>query len=211
MSTLTNIFIADSYKALLHFDGAELPSSGQVDVYDGNGTASSLKLGKACEGATICGTLTVDELVVGNLVDIIHPVGSVYLSTVATNPSTIFGGVWARIADGKYLAGVGTGADTNGITKTFNSGDNLGEYQHILTIDELPRHRHDLTHPDTGEQFYVTNDLNYTGGGADTFRSDGPGNDKDGRYYPYTNYVGGSTAHNISPPSYGLYVWKRTS
>lgn len=39
------------------------------------------------------------------IVDAIYPVGSIYMSVNAANPSTLFGGSWARIEDTFLLAG----------------------------------------------------------------------------------------------------------
>ena len=77
MSALTNLYIDDAYPGLLHANAAELPTTGQQDIYDGNGNISSLKLGRACNGATICGGLTVDTININgtNWFDLIYPVG----------------------------------------------------------------------------------------------------------------------------------------
>lgn len=65
---LTNTNISDTYKGLLHSFGIPLPATGQVDMYDGVGTKSALKLGAECNGATVCGTLTCGNLVLtGNV------------------------------------------------------------------------------------------------------------------------------------------------
>lgn len=39
-------------------------------------------------------------------VDLLYPVGSIYLSIKSKNPGQIFGGVWERIAKGRTLVGV---------------------------------------------------------------------------------------------------------
>lgn len=38
-----------------------------------------------------------------NLVDMIYPVGSIYISVNNTDPSVLFGGTWSAIQDGFYL------------------------------------------------------------------------------------------------------------
>lgn len=42
-----------------------------------------------------------------NLIDLIYPVGSVYLTINDINPSLIFGGTWEKIED-KFLIGAGS-------------------------------------------------------------------------------------------------------
>ena len=66
-------------------------------------------------------------------VDLLYPVGSIYLSIKSKNPSEIFGGTWERIAKGKTLVGVDENdTDFNASSKTG------GEKTHKLTIEELP-------------------------------------------------------------------------
>ena len=74
------------------------------------------------------------------LVNLIYPVGALYMSTSNTEPSTLFGGTWERIQDrflmcagSTYTAGATGGAATH--THTTAS--------HTLTINEIPAHNHD--------------------------------------------------------------------
>lgn len=63
-----------------------------------------------------------------NLMDIVYPVGSVYISFHSTSPASSIGGTWSQIT-GKVLR-----ASTN-----TNTG---GEDTHTLSIDEMPAHNH---------------------------------------------------------------------
>lgn len=65
-ASLRNTNISDTYLGVLHSFGNALPGTGQQDIYDGIGNKSSLKLGRNCNGATICGTLSCDNLFVTN-------------------------------------------------------------------------------------------------------------------------------------------------
>ena len=56
------------------------------------------------------------------LSDIIYPVGSIYISTVSTNPSEWFGGVWEAFATGRTLVGIDTSqSEFNASLKTGGS------------------------------------------------------------------------------------------
>lgn len=218
--SLTDQYINNTYTGILHSD-LSLPENGQSTIYDGEGNESSLQLGRSCNGATICGKLTVDDLEVdtvtfnnNSLINKIYPIGSVYFSLTDSNPSTTIGGGWDRIADGKFIVGVGSGVDTNSTSSTFNVESNNGEYSHSLTEAEMPAHRHGMVSPD-GTQFYLFNDSNFVPGANDqadgAFRADGPEDGNDGQYWPNMQYSGGNQKHNNIPPSFGLYVWKRVS
>lgn len=50
----------------------------------------------------------------------IYPVGSVYMSTVSTNPETLFGGTWVQI-QGRFLLAAGTSEST-----IYSAGDTGG-------------------------------------------------------------------------------------
>ena len=61
-----------------------------------------------------------------------YPVGSIYMTVEASNPSTLFGGTWEQIRD-RFLLACGT---------TYANGESGGESVHRLLVDELPSHGH---------------------------------------------------------------------
>lgn len=142
-------------------------------------------------------------------VDIIYPIGSIYMSVNSTSPSVLFGGTWEQIT-GRYLMGCGSpntnttnsyGALTDGQqTWTFTNGERLGEYSHRLTVSELPPHNHRLGLSEGGN---VSGwGLNYTA------------NSPRYRYYGGTDFcenTGGNAYHNNMPPTLVVYIWKRTA
>ena len=42
------------------------------------------------------------------LLDYLHPIGSIYISTTSTDPGTIFGGTWVQWGQGRVPVGVDT-------------------------------------------------------------------------------------------------------
>lgn len=80
------------------------------------------------------------------ILDAIYPVGSIYLSTVSTNPGSFLGGTWNRLQD-RFLVGA---------SSTYPAG----------TTGGAATHRHDKGSPKTnGKQeasSYVITQGNYT-------------------------------------------------
>ena len=72
------------------------------------------------------------------IVDIIYPVGSIYISVNSTNPSQLFGGTWERIKDKFLLASGDTyannttgGSASNFIQGTFTTGSSRNTTESI--------------------------------------------------------------------------------
>lgn len=123
----------------------------------------------------------------------IFPVGSVYITKTNTNPNTILGfGTWTRIK-GKVLVGLDEN-DTD-----FNQvGKELGEKTHKLTINEMPKHKHDGAYKNgAGEQYDGIPPTNAVTVGGNNSAID---------------YTGGNQAHNnIQPTKVIGYMWTRTA
>ena len=69
-----------------------------------------------------------------NLVDLFYPVGCIYQSTKNTDPSTMFGGTWGRIANGRTLVAVNeSDTELNVAKKTGGSVNPLTEHTHEIT------------------------------------------------------------------------------
>ena len=71
------------------------------------------------------------------LLDLIYPVGSIYMSMSNINPSVIFGGTWAKTAAGRVLVG-----QHDDMEQFDTVGKYGGEFSHTLTEDEIPSHSH---------------------------------------------------------------------
>lgn len=123
-----------------------------------------------------------------DLVDLIYPVGSIYMSVSATSPQTLFGGTWSQLKD-RFLLGVGD---------TYKNGTTGGEEKHTLTTSEMPKHKHTI---------FGRVDRNMGSGGIfrePTEEGNGTVNNTE------TGYSGSGQAHNNMPPYLSVYMWKRT-
>lgn len=123
----------------------------------------------------------------------LHPVGSIYISVEATDPSTYFGGTWERIQD-TFLLAAGS---------TYAAGRKGGEATHVLTTSEMPAHTHSGIKNYSGTSGSVGAPtgsstkaiVSVTANSATTS----------------TGTTGSGQAHNNMPPYLAVYVWKRTA
>lgn len=124
------------------------------------------------------------------------PVGSLYFNaTDTTNPATLLGyGTWVSFGEGRVILGVGTGTDENAVSRTYAAGDSAGEYEHTLTIDEMPTHDH-----------------GYNQGLFDTQSGQNDaGNISTGENIR-SSTTGGGQSHNNLQPYIAVYIWQRTA
>ena len=126
-------------------------------------------------------------------VDLIYPVGSIYMSVNATNPKDLFGGTWEQI-QGKFLLGM---------SSSYPAGSQGGEATHTLTVDEMPAHSHAI-YSGWGD---IASNVN------DAYRyHTWASNDRGWKTGTLgTNSIGGGKSHNNMPPYLSVYIWKRTA
>lgn len=150
----------------------------------------------------------------GGVVDLVYPVGSIYMSVNNVDPATLFGGTWEQIQN-RFLLAAGS---------TYAAGSTGGESEHILTVDEMPSHRHretvdygdgyvrpaaDTTQSTSFTDTEVVTNGNYKISNATvahvTASTSNPA-------YPIVTLgTGGGAAHNNMPPYLAVYMWKRTA
>ena len=83
-----------------------------------------------------------------NIIDLIYPIGSIFITLSNENPGTVWPGTeWQRIIGKFLLASSGNQDDNNGIYQSV--GNTGGESSVTLTAEQsgLPRHQHDFTQP----------------------------------------------------------------
>ena len=122
------------------------------------------------------------------------PVGSVFISVVATNPATLLGyGTWSAIGAGRVLVGIDAGdTDFDVVEETG------GAKTHTLTVAQTPAHTHVLTELRDATTGGVTTNIALT---ADTSSTLGT---------KVSGSTGGGAAHPIVQPYLVTYFWKRT-
>jgi hypothetical protein len=140
------------------------------------------------------------------LLNLVYPVGSIYISTAAANPGTLFGGTWEAFGAGRVLVGAGTGKDTRNESRTFAAGGAAGEYNHALTVNELAAHEHPVVKHSSGypihtdrldtSGIYPSLVLSFSTNVATPLRAES---------------TGGNAAHNNIQPYVVVYMWRRTA
>ena len=146
--------------------------------------------------AYVSGDLEIAGNLGSSLVNLIYPIGAIYISVNSADPGTIWSGTtWVAFGAGKTLVGLDSG-DTD-----FDQVEETGGAKtHTLTINEIPAHNHTYS-----DQVRTIN-ASATAG--------------TNRYEPAvattgisrtTNNAGGGQAHNIMQPYIVTYMWKRTA
>ncbi len=125
-----------------------------------------------------------------NLLDIVYPIDSVYITFSATSPADTIGGTW-ELLENKFL-----------YSSTDSTGTIGGEETHVLTVDEMPRHHHEYKDGAWGWSVSV-------GFNSGVYHMP---NSNNGNASPASNSVrGGSKAHNNMPPYITVHIYHRTA
>ena len=147
-----------------------------------------------------------------DFLDKVYPVGAVYISVNNTDPSTLFGGTWERITDGKFLRASGS-STTTGSTGGSNS-HNHSTGNCTLTVNQIPSHSH--------EQAGVTYIYEPSGSWRSRVTSDNNGKQNINNNVSnkaWTLNTGGNQSHNHGdtgwsdniPEYIAVSMWKRTA
>jgi microcystin-dependent protein len=154
-----------------------------------------------------------------------YPVGSIYMSTVATNPATLFGfGTWVAYGTGRMPIS----ADGS----TYVAGATGGSATTTISSSNLPSHTHSFSattggmSANTSHQHYVGSNDSTAGYGGDAGNREFVQNYNAGNGpATYTNYADISHTHDVSgttgstgsgtaattiSPYIAVYMWNRT-
>lgn len=125
------------------------------------------------------------------LLNVVYPVGSIYMSVNSTSPADLFGGTWEQV-QGQFLLGA---------SSSYTAGSTGGEANHSLTINEIPTHNHGVARTGGNVSFGAYKAVVESDTGA-----------SGGNYYSVgTADTGGGASHNNMPPYLAVYIWKRTA
>lgn len=167
-----------------------------------------------------------------DIIDLVYPVGSIYMSLNATSPEALFGGTWEALNEGRVLIGANS---------TYTAGSTGGEATHVLSLNEIPSHNHGGTFSGSGttNQVSISGQFGYFRADTDS-TSYASGCFSKGSTVSGTGYTGGSwvngrrinmssththtfsvsgninsqgsnAAHNNMQPYLACYMWTRTA
>lgn len=123
-----------------------------------------------------------------NVLDVIYPVGSIYMSVKSTSPASLFGGTWTQLKD-RFLLGAGS---------SYTAGNTSGSKSTTLKEANLPAHTHGLRS--------TTVSVGSSGGVKDiTVLSTSSSSSES-----YITSTGSATSFTNMPPYLVVYMWKRT-
>ena len=169
---------------------------------------------------SVAGEVSAGTLKVGgkSLLDLVYPVGAVYMSLSSTSPATLFGGTWTAIS-GRFLLAANS---------TYAAASTGGAASHTLTTAQLPAHSHrvygstDAT--SVGHDHGIPNIRSGASGEygayAESWGYGSGGRDLTTDYVDITHihYVdvtsqttGSGKAFSLLPPYMAVYMWRRTA
>lgn len=176
-------------------------SDNTLTVYKGDGSATNLDI------------ISFDQ---------IYPIGAIYMSTVSTNPATLFKiGNWEALPAGRVLLAQGT--STWGVN--YSAGSTGGEDKHTLTVSESAPHNHTGNATTSGSTHTHALTMRAShgksgNGGVPRFGDGDVWSDYktqnlsaagEHSHAITINNSGGGQAHNNMQPYLSVYMWKRTS
>lgn len=176
-------------------------SDNTLTIYKGDGSATNLDI------------ISFDQ---------IYPIGAIYMSTVSTNPATLFKiGNWEALPAGRVLLAQGT--STWGVN--YSAGSTGGEDKHTLTVSESAPHNHTGSATTSGSTH--THALTMQASHGESGNGGVPRFSDGDIWSPYKtqnlsaagehshaitiNNSGGGQAHNNMQPYLSVYMWKRIS
>lgn len=137
------------------------------------------------------------------ILNVIYPVGSVYLTINDVNPQTLFGGTWVKCSGGFIYGSTGTGTsgdNGNGSGTSVSSSGSGNTGSTSLSVSQMPSHNHSITI----DSKYLTGDLNslYGSSGVSPLRN----NCKVSGVFSRNNTTTINTPGYVATKGYGLHI-----
>ena len=145
----------------------------------------------------------VQQLDSSNLINLIYPVGSIYMSTKDVSPQTFLGGTWVRLQD-RFLLGA---SSTYAVNSKGGSKDAI-VVSHTHTMQSAGSHTHNIGRDRdcaSGSANWSVHTAGTSGAGATSPTSSAGG-------HTHTIDTTGTSGTNANMPPYlAVYMWERTA
>lgn len=168
---------------------------------------------------SVVGALSAGSLAVGgkSLLDLLYPVGALYLSVADTDPGAVLGGTWQRIQD-RFLLAAG---------ESYAAGSIGGQARRTLTEAQMPPHVHRVngsTAVDSTTHSHGIPNIAQCGSGSSAYAESWTGGtgsrdlSTDSVCINHSHTLnldsqssGGGESVDMMPPYLAVYVWQRLS
>lgn len=130
--------VSTGVKSVTNFKGATSTAAGAAGLVPAPDKGTQTDYYLSADGTW----KKVQQRSVKEVIDIVHPVGSIWETTTTDDPNTLWAGTtWVKMDAGRVLVAAGSYTES-GTTYTYNLGDKGGEAKHQLTTGELAGHTH---------------------------------------------------------------------
>lgn len=205
--------VTTGVKSITNFKGATSTAAGAAGLVPAPDKGTQTDYYLSADGTW----KKVQQRSVKEVIDIVHPVGSIWETTTNDDPNTLWAGTtWVKMDAGRVLVAAGSYAE-NGTTYTYNLGDTGGEAKHQLSTDELASHGHGVSCSTDGlhSHGYWYND---GGDGHSSYNGSAAWNSLNqtttAGAHSHTISIantGGNVRHENRPPYQVINRWKRTA
>lgn len=206
--------VSTGVKSVTNFKGATSTAAGAAGLVPAPDKGTQTDYYLSADGTW----KKVQQRSVKEVIDIVHPVGSIWETTTTDDPNTLWAGTtWVKMDAGRVLVAAGMYTES-GTTYTYNLGDKGGEAKHQLTTGELAWHTHDAScsvngnHEHTLAEYagvnghiHINSQFSTDGGGS---ASGTAGNHQ---HTITISGTGGNESHENRMPYQVINRWKRTA
>lgn len=158
-------------------------------------TSGGITVANATNATNIKAKDETYKALVDALLEMVYPIGSIYMSVSNVSPQSFLGGTWVAWGSGRVPVGVDTSQ-----TQFATVEQTGGEVEHTLIVDEMPSHAHSLYEATSATSGIYSVVKQGTSALSESQAS-----------YGVSGSTGGGQAHNNLQPYITCYMWKRTA
>lgn len=206
--------VSTGVKSITNFKGATSTAAGAAGLVPAPDKGAQTDYYLSADGTW----KKVQQRSVKEVIDIVHPVGSIWETTTTDDPNTLWAGTtWVKMDAGRVLVAAGSYTES-GTTYTYNLGDKGGEAKHQLSTEELASHYHGASCSTDGDHAHTVKNV-ITGGsdqnagaGGDNYWADRTTSTNGAHSHTITiASTGSNQAHENRMPYTVINRWKRTA